>query len=300
MAAMPEPVDWLAAYARVQKVADRELLAVLRQAVKEINADIAWLHTNKNTFSALVRTQQFQATRRALLREMATVFRRTGDIIEARRLDAAARAVRLGNAVDAALLSTAGREGTAIATQLGQALLATQESTLEVATSRMGMSRIPLSQRVYNQSVALGGQLDRKINAALARGLSAREFADELRDFVSPNTPGGVRYASMRLARTEINNAFHAISASNMAEKPWVLGSKWNLSRSHPKADQCDKLSKDESDGMGPGVYKKSNIPSKPHPQCLCYITPVTQSDDDFLNSLVAGRYDKYLQSRIR
>ena len=161
MPAMPEPVDWLASYARVQRLADREVLATLRQAVQEINKDLAWLRTQTN-FSSAVRMQQFQQTRRALLREMATVFRRTGDVIEARRLEAASRAVKLGNAVDMALFSTAGRAGVAVATQLGEALLATQEHTLEVAMSRMGMSRVPLSQRVYNNSVALGGQLDRK------------------------------------------------------------------------------------------------------------------------------------------
>lgn len=299
MPAMPEPVDWLASYARVQRLADREVLATLRQAVQEINKDLAWLRTQTN-FSSAVRMQQFQQTRRALLREMATVFRRTGDVIEARRLESAARAVKLGNAVDMALFSTAGQAGVAVATQLGEALLATQEHTLEVAMSRMGMSRVPLSQRVYNNSVALGGQLDRKINAALARGLSAREFADEVADFISPNTAGGIRYASMRLARTEINNAFHAMSAANMAEKPWVLGSKWNLSGSHPKADQCDRLAKDESDGMGAGVYKTAHIPSKPHPQCLCYITPEVEPDDVFLDHLVSGRYDEYLRSKTR
>jgi len=102
----------------------------------------------------------------------------------------------------------------------------------------------------------------------------------------------------MRLARTEINNAFHAMSAMDIEAKPWVDASQWHLSRSHPKADGCDKLAKDDSANMGPGVYPKGKTPSKPHPQCLCYITPKVQKDDDFLDALVGGRYDSYILSR--
>jgi hypothetical protein len=296
MAGMPEPVDWLAEYAKVQKVADKEVLAALRQALADVNANLDMLDGRQNVGS-LVRTQQFEQSKRAIKREIATVLRRTGDIIAARRMDAAARAMKLSNIVDKVLFQSVGKG--AVADRLAAAFEAGQEQALETMMARMGMSRIPLVQRVYNQSVALGGQLEKKVNSAIARGLSAREFAMEVRDFVSPNTPGGVRYASMRLARTEINNAYHAMSAVGM-QKPWINGAKWNLSGSHPRPDICDKYAKDASDGMGPGVYSKAHIPSKPHPHCLCYITPMADKDDDFLDALVGGKYDDFLKTNAR
>lgn len=243
---------------------------------------------------AQVREEQLRLIQRNLLREQAAIFRRTGDIIRARRLEAAARAIQLGSAVDTALLDAVGRTGQARA--LRTAALEGLDHTVEVALTRMGQSAVPLSERIYRTRVWMDGRVQNMINSALTRGLSAREFAAEARDWFNPNTPGGVRYASMRLARTEINNAFHAVSVNHSAEKPWVEGMKWHLSRSHPKADVCDEYAKGGRNGDG--VFAIRDVPRKPHPQCFCYVTPETPSEDEFLDNLVAGNYDSYL-SRV-
>lgn len=154
---------------------------------------------------------------------------------------------------------------------------------------------IQLSRRVYNNLDLAMGRVEQIINRGLLQGKSAREIASMVEQFINPRTPGGVRYAAMRLARTEINNAFHYTSIRYTREMPWVLGYQWHLSGSHPKPDICNQYADKDHDNMGTGVFKKRNVPSKPHPHCFCYITPVTVPPERFAAGMRAGRYDSYL-----
>lgn len=288
--AVPEPQEWITAYARVQKITDREVLAVLRQAARDVNRQLKIL-SEQEGIGAAVRRDQLAVIKRNLLREQAVIFRRLGDIISARRLDAAARAVQMGSAIDSALLEAAGRTGQASA--LRTMALRGLEETVNTAMVRMAQSQIPLAERIYRTRIWMDGRLDRMINSALSRGLTAREFAKEAQDWFRPDTPGGIRYASMRLARSEINNAFHAVSVNQAAEKPWIDKMKWHLSRSHPKPDICDSYA--HGGTRGDGIYAPRDVPRKPHPHCFCYVTPEAPDEDEFLDNLVSGKYNSYL-----
>lgn len=288
--AIPEPQDWITAYAKTQRLTDADIIRMLRQAYRDINKQLALLVDGPG-IGARVRREQLQAIQKNILRSQAEVFRRTGDIVRARRAEAAARAIRLGDAIDVALLERAGATGQARA--LREAVERGLRETVNLAIVRAEQSQTPLSQRIYRTQVWMDGRIQNLINSAIARGLSAREFAAEARDWFSPNTPGGVRYASMRLARSELNNVFHAVSINQADEKPWINTMKWHLSRSHPKPDVCDQYAHGGRDGDG--VYLVRDVPRKPHPQCFCYVTPVSPDEDEFLDNLVAGNYDSYL-----
>lgn len=294
--AIPEPIDWSVAYARVQRLADRDVLKILQQASLDVNRMLARLARQPSGIGKMVREEQLLTVKRNLLREQAAIFDRLGDVIRARRLEAASRAVRLGSAIDTALLEAAGRTGQARA--LREALTRGLDRTIEAAMARMGASSLPLSERIYRTRVWMDGRLDRMINSALARGLSAREFAAEARSWFRPDVPGGTRYAALRLARTEINNAFHAISVTHSADKPWIEAMKWHLSRSHPKPDVCDQYARGGRDGDG--VYRPQDVPRKPHPHCFCFVTPVAPDEDAFLDGLVSGKYNDYLDRVAR
>jgi hypothetical protein len=290
--AMPNPGDWPKAYARVQQIADRDILIMLQKATRDVNKMIrAIILREGHGIGAAVREEQLMLIRRNLLREQAAIFRRTGDIIRARRLEAAARAISLGSAVDSALLERAGATGQARA--LREAALKGLDHTVEIALTRMGQSAVPLAERIYRTQVWMDGRVQNMINSALTRGLSAREFAAEAIGWFRPDTPGGVRYASMRLARTEINNAFHAVSVNHSIDKPWVEHMKWHLSGSHPKPDVCDAYA--HGGTKGDGLYPPRDVPRKPHPHCFCYVTPDVPDEDQFLDALVGGKYDDYL-----
>jgi hypothetical protein len=157
-----------------------------------------------------------------------------------------------------------------------------------------------LSERIIKNAKAGTALTGRTVERLLARGASAKEIALATRALYEPSVPGGVSYAAMRLGRTEINNAHHSTTIRLTRDQPWVTGYKWNLSRSHPKPDPCDALAFGSSGrGFGPGEYSKQDAPSKPHPQCLCYLTVLQVDRDEFLNSLVGGRYDKHLGDNL-
>lgn len=292
--AAPQPAEWKAAYARIQRLADREIIKILQDAYKDTNRMLARL-AERDGIGAQVRRAQLEIVRQSLLREQATIFRRVGSVIEARRVEAAARAIKLSNAIDTALLEAAGRTGQASA--LKTAVEAGLRDTARIAVVRAEITSVQLAERIYRNQVWMNGRLDRMINSALARGLSVREFASEARAWFNPRVPGGTRYAALRLARSEINNAFHGVSIQQANEKPWLTHMQWHLSSSHPKPDVCDQYA--SGGPKGGGIYRKQDVPRKPHPHCFCYVAPVIPDEDAFLDSLVAGRFDNYLNSKM-
>lgn len=294
----PTPEEWLKAYLLVQKEADRKILRVLEDGLKNIDKMLKEM-AGRQGVGAAVRREQLQAVKRELLREMARIFREVGLIIEAGRLEAAAAAINLGGTITNVLFAAAPPEWAAYVGDLREGMAEAAIRTLDSATARMLSpgGPIPLSQRIYRSQAWTNNVLGRLINSALLRGLSVAEFAKEVRPFFNPKVPGGVRYASLRLARTEINAAYHQISRAQMVDVPWATGMQWHLSGSHPKKDDCDTLASQDAFELGKGVYPAKEVPNKPHPQCFCYITPVVVDEDEFLDSLVAGRYDNYIRT---
>lgn len=290
---IPQPSDWLKANLRTMEAADREVIAILRQAQRDINRMLRIVEA-RGGIGAVVRAEQLRLIKRNLMREQASVWRKLGDLIRARRLQAASNVIQLSGIIDAVVLRALGPEGRQLVSAIAQSETDLAKGAIDRMIARVqGSSYVPLSQRVYRSEVRLGGQVDRLTNSALSRGLSAREFAQEVRAFINPNTPGGLRYASMRLARTEINNAAHATAVINSQDKPWITGMQWHLSGSHPRPDICDQLAR--GGRHGDGHYPKGGVPAKPHPHCFCFVTPEIEDGDVFLDKLVGGRYDSYL-----
>lgn len=166
---------------------------------------------------------------------------------------------------------------------------------VQVFVTRQRMARIELSPRVYKWEAWHNGKMEAILSTQFARGASARDIAKTVRGFIDPATPGGASYAAMRLGRTEIANAFHEQTRRDYANNPFVSGLKWNLSRSHPRKDQCDVLAKGHSRGKPAGVYDTSNVPDKPHPQCLCNLTPETVTEAEFQDEFFDGDYNEFL-----
>lgn len=282
----PEPRDWQLANAKELQLSDREVLAMLRASKKRVEAILAELPSGKQQ----IRRAQLENTRAKLLAEQAAVFTRLGDLVSARRAKAASRAARLSAAADSALLSLVGKS--AQAQYLYDSALQVSQRAIDAAMQRMRLSAVPLSQRIYRTGVWMDRRLGKLINETLASGLNAKEFAKRARDWFNPNTPGGVRYAAMRLARTEINNAFHSMSAEKYANTPWIKEVEWNLSKSHPKPDICNEVAADSP-------YPSDKVPARPHPQCMCYITSISIDEEDFVKNFLKGEYDDYLDSEL-
>ncbi len=289
--AQPQPQDSLAAYAQVQRTADREILAALRLSFRDTTRQLSIIAREGDTPANQLQRARILAVRKAILESQAQFYERAGNVIQRRRVEAAARAIQVSGRYDEAVFARAGREDDLRA--VSESLEETEARAPEALIARLSPdgTRMDLSQRVYRTRAFTEGLLERRINSALARGLSAREFAREIQDLVDPNTPGGVRFAALRLARTEINNAYHAMSIRAAELKPWVVGMEWHTSGSHSRPDECDRL-------RGQAFKPPADTPRKPHPQCMCYVTPIVGGDDGeagddaFLDDLVNGLFD--------
>jgi hypothetical protein len=216
-----------------------------------------------------------------------------GDIIAAGQQDAATEALRMSFDWETVLLrldlSAQKRRA------MKSSLLEAGRFNVEAMLARVYKTRLPLAQQVYKTGALAEGWVESRIDRALARGSTVAELAKEVRDFVNPRTPGGATYAARRLARTEINAAYHAGTIVHNEDKPWVLGMQWRLSGSHPTPDICDTYARNDHSDLGKGVFPPDEVPGKPHPQCLCTVFPVLQEEEEFVRLASDGYYDDYI-----
>lgn len=280
---------------RATKPIDDRILADLKDAADDITRRLRKLQGKQGAGADLTRAQltAIRAQLRVVQREL---FVELGREIRGSRIAIADAATDAGSLVDRMMFDHAGQR---LPEELVEAQRSFARATVDTYFAR-GESAVPLSERVYKTKALADGLVDRMVNRMLLQGASWRELQAAVRGMIDPNTPGGVSYAAKRLARTEINNAFHQSQIKLAEQNPWVEGQKWNLSRQHPKADQCDVNANEPHmpDGL-PGVYPKRDVPRKPHPQCYCYLTPVTIDEDEFFTRLLSGQYKDVSQNYL-
>lgn len=279
-------------YLLVQKRYDAKLAGVLERSAIDIRRRLRTLSLQEG-ISAQVRAAQLRVTLKAIHDELASMWRPgvTDIVLQGSKSAAEAAEVALETLSRVTYASLPDRAAEA----LTRGLRASARSGIDSLYARVPRE---LSQRVYRNNTVSRGIIDDLINRGLAQGLSSRELSQTVYRFVSPNTPGGASYAATRLARTEINNAFHQ-QQIEVGKYPGVKGVKWNLSGSHPRPDQCNAYAEGDHARMGPGVYRAENVPSKPHPNCFCYLTYVTMTSAEFASELDAGTFDDELRRRI-
>lgn len=125
------------------------------------------------------------------------------------------------------------------------------------------------------------------------------------------------RYFANRIAQTELHRAYsNQVAQEIMADEAavWV---KYQMSKTHPKADICDRHAGVNGWGKGPGIYPKAQAPKPPaHPFCRCTVRPayevegepgkpVKDAEQRFMNRrsdydqrLIAGSRDRLQQFR--
>lgn len=111
-------------------------------------------------------------------------------------------------------------------------------------------------------------------------------FVEEPLEKVGMGVYRSARKNALRVARTEINNAYLAAHNERWANEPFVIGQHIHLSPQHDPekdADICDEL-----EGYYPKEFKWSGW----HPQCMCTSDPVMISGEEkenFYDLLYAG-----------
>lgn len=272
---------WLHPMLRVVRRSDAEIKLLLEKAAVAAEADIERL-APKN----LVRRGQFTAAWTSIKRTLRDLFDDVQDVVTDGRNDAAHAAMVSSYEWEEELYEAAGMTE-AEKEALRGGTIAMSDRNVELMLRRFNAEQIPLSQQVYRTRALSQGWVDRLINIGIGRGQTARELAKSVRQHIDPSVRGGVAYAAMRLARTEINNSFHTAAIVAAQDKPWIEGMEWKLSGSHPKTDICDLLA-----GQ---IYPVDAVPPKPHPQCFCYIIPKEPDEDEFVAAFARGDYDEAL-----
>jgi hypothetical protein len=282
-------VEWLSRYLRLQKRYDTSVRKLLREALDDAELQLVNVFPAGVGIGARVSDAQARQAIAAIQGTLSYFWRNLGDTVKAGYADAAKAAVEQSFSWDDVLLRRAIPSAT-VRAAMRDGLAAAAMRNVESAIVRVYKTRIPLSVQVYKTRALADGWVERRINSALARGLTAREMASEVKAFIRPETPGGLSYASMRLARTEINAAYHATSIVHNEDKPWNQGMHWRLSGSHPRLDECDLYAERSP-------FPRGEVPAKPHPQCLCVVYPAMPSQEDFIRKFHAGDYDQWLSS---
>ena len=276
----------LNAETRMIRLSDAEIRKIFDEAERDIARIFRGMRGQKVRVGSAIRKAQLR-TRRRLIKAINDA----GDYTQEGIARAVREATKSYSAIDRAWFARVGVNPDRYLAELA----ASAEASIAALQAKK-TNNIALSDRVYRNGTVASGKIDDLVNSAIARGLSAAELAAEVAKYVNPKTPGGVRYASQRLARTEINNAFHQTAKERYSKNPFVPWVQWNLSGSHPKPDECNRYAEevhDPPDGQA-GWYPNGNVPGRPHPNCLCFITPVQMDEESFMERLLAGEYDDF------
>lgn len=287
----PSPVAQaqpLIRYVREENGLVQEILKDLADSRAELSRRLTKL-ASKPGIGAEVQRAQLSSIRQQLLIVQRELWAEVGREVKAAGRGVAEAAAQAVDAMDRGLFASAGQR---MPEGLMRAHQAYAQQVVETYFSRM-QNGISLSEQVYKSRALSQGWVDRAVNRTILQGGSWRDLMQRVLPMIDPAVPGGVSYAAKRLARTELNNAFHTTQIRVAQRNPWVTGQQWHLSRKHPKADTCDEYANEiHVEGEEPGVYEKGNVPAKPHPQCYCYISSVTVSEDEFFDRLLSGKYE--------
>ena len=182
-----------------------------------------------------------------------------------------------------------------------------------------------LSERVWNLSKNLKGELEQAIDLGLADGRSASELSRDIRNFLNrPNDlyrrvrsdtgkliqsrssikrikAEGISYGrgvyrssyknAMRVARTEINSAYRMSDYHKRQQLDFVVGIEIKRSNHVYDCDVCESLK---------GQYPKDFIFTNWHPHCRCFTTSILSTEDEFITqqrALLEGKDPEEIES---
>ncbi len=281
---------WIFSSAGIAIQAERDVNSILLDSLELMNEDLKKL-SRKEGVGASVRRAQLLSSRSVMNNVLHKMFLSVRNVIKARQAEAASIAADLGirEEKEAWKIIEPNKK------QRDEAVkdLKIQAARQIQATMKAANPKYELSERVWKSEALAKGQVHRAVLRNIAVGASVDDMAKELKDLVRPSTPGGVSSRARLLARTEVNNAFHAQSQSDIKSKPWIKEARWNLSKSHSeRVCKCDMYAEIE-------VFPAEKIPDRPHPGCMCVITPVIRSLAEIEKELQARKYAGYLKEMV-
>lgn len=279
-------------YLKAAKPTDNEIRAILKNAADEAERLIPKL-IEQNTTGGKIKAAQIRIILREVRTQQSAMW---GDLGKTIRYGMQTVAVAAATEAEDTLMDYLRNNGQD--TSMFRIAFAEQARRGMRHVFAKSANGIPLSTQVYRTQALSMGWVHNVVNSGLILQHSAKRIAQNVRHLINPNVPGGVSYAAFRLARTELNNSFKTAQEQRYVDEPWTKGMRWNLSGSHPTPDECNEYAEANEYRLGPGIYPVGLRPHS-HPNCLCYLTPEQDDEEDFINAFVNGDYDYYLDDTV-
>lgn len=177
------------------------------------------------------------------------------------------------------------------AARFAENFVAADGLTLSDRLWRLDNGAVQAVAETLRRNVVLGRDASRAAQEFLARGepvppdLWARlglDSAQRLGRTVAETlttAPDSAYANALRVFRTELNRAHGEAYQHGAGTNPDVIGMRFNLSPSHPRADICDLHAKANLHGLGPGVYPVGRTPWPAHPNTMSYLTAVFRDE---------------------
>lgn len=285
---------WLRSYLRVQRKYDKRIEQHLVSARDDVNRAILALSHSDST-SASVRRAQLIGTRGVITRVLKALYDALKNEIKSGQEEASLVAMRSAIDWSEDVIESMDIEA-GIKKALVEALETSATHQVQAMMTRILQTERPLSEQVWKSYSNNKARITRIVNTHIAKGSSAEDLAKEVRDLVNHRTPGGVAYAAKRLARSEMNNAFHAQNINAAQQFPWINEMDWHLSGSHPRSvnlnEKCEQYAHKKT-------FKIGSVPDKPHPNCLCYVVPKVPDVETLWTAVQNGEYDDWAKSMV-
>lgn len=156
------------------------------------------------------------------------------------------------------------------------------------AAIRKQIKGLDLSDRIWIASKKINNSLSQIAIEGIRAGKHPVEVAKQMQRYVSAGKktmvaeypkmmerigdmlPENLSYEALRLARTEMADAYGQAEKRTAEEAPFSEGIKWSLSNAGNACDVCKENAARVTE-LGVGIYKVEDLPTYPaHPNCLC------------------------------
>lgn len=168
------------------------------------------------------------------------------------------------------------------------------QRAVEAAISKQ-IQGLNLSDRIWSTSRKINQSLGQIAIEGLREGKHPVEVAKRMQRYVKagkktmvteyPNMmerigdmlPDALSYEALRLARTEMADAYGQAEKRTAEEAPFSKGIKWSVSNAGVACKVC-QANADLVTDLGVGVYAAEDLPKYPaHPNCLCDLQQVVE-----------------------
>lgn len=170
----------------------------------------------------------------------------------------------------------------------------TNQQAVEAAVVKQ-IQGLNLSERIWNTTKKVNQSLGQIAIEGLKEGKNPVEVAKRMQRYVKAGKktmvaeypkmmdrigdmlPDNLSYEALRLARTEMADAYGRAEKRTAEEAPFSQGIRWSLSNAGVACDVCKDNAAHVTD-LGVGVYRVEDLPEYPaHPNCLCNLQQVVE-----------------------